>query len=120
MSIIKHLEAWVDANRSRLQRSGIVIDARISTPTSDMPRVASVELEGDSVIISYAVWERTDCRTELVVFNKEAKEIVLVKDTQPESPSVVDSDLDDAVAKILSGEYAALPPLPVKLPRAPH
>lgn len=59
-------------------------------------------------MVTYTVWERTIFQTSLIVFNGKTKRTVFFKDSEPETPSVVNSDLDDVVEKLKSGEYSKM------------
>jgi hypothetical protein len=106
--IVSQLVCWTQGRSVELRGQGIQIEERFPDKTSPSPWKATVGLVLDDIVVTYTVWERTTFQTSLIVFNSKTKRTVFFKDSEPDTPGVVDSDLDDVVKKLLSGEYSKM------------
>lgn len=113
MSIIRKLEEWTRNHADYLRSHGITLEMRIPSSTSNIQWKASVNLAYEHILVSYTVWERTYLQSELLVFNSISKKTVYMHDAQLSSAEFVDIEMDEAVVKLLNGEYSQLPPLQV-------
>ncbi|HEY4211861.1 MAG TPA: hypothetical protein VGM84_10305 [Steroidobacteraceae bacterium] len=106
--IVSQLASWIREHAADLRQQGIQIEERIPDQASPSPWKASVGLIFNDIVVTYTVWERTILQTSLIVFNANTRRTVFFKDSEPETPGVVNPDLDDVVKKLASGEYSKM------------
>jgi hypothetical protein len=106
--IVSQLASWVRGHAADLMQQGIQIEERIPDEASSSPWKATVGLVFNDIVVTYTVWERTIFQTSLIVFNSKTKRTVFFKDSEPEVAGVVNTDLDDVVKRLASGEYSKM------------
>ena len=106
--IVSQLASWTREHASKLRQKGIQVEERFPDNASADSWKATIGLVFNDIAVTYTVWERTVLQTSLIVFNSKTKQTVFFKDSEPETPGVVDTDLDDVVKQLVSGEYSKM------------
>jgi hypothetical protein len=106
--IVSELASWTRQHAAALKEKGIQLEEHFPESASPFPWKATVGLVFADIVVTYTVWERTIFQTSLIVFNSKTKRTVFFTDSEPQTPGVVDTDLDNVVAKLASGEYSRM------------
>lgn len=93
-----------------LEEKRIKLIEKFPEAGSNMPWKASIGLEYEEILVSYAVWEMTIFQTDLLVVNALSKKTVVMESASPEDPSIIHADLDDVVRGMLCGRFGKIEP----------
>lgn len=103
--IVDRLISWVRDHATDMEQRGLRIEKQFPGDSSPLPDKATVGFIFRDIVVTYTVWQVTILQTSLIVFNSRTKRTVFFRDSEPETPDVIGTDLADVVQKLLSGEY---------------
>jgi hypothetical protein len=111
-SIVAQLSNWAKSNSAMLVSRGVQLTEKFPEPNSTHPWKASIALVYREIIVSYTVWERTAFQTELIIMNASTGKTIVMDEKMPDDASVIQTDLDEVVRKLLDDFYRGISPDP--------
>ena len=104
-SIVDQLAQWLTTRRANLVQAGIEITDRLPQASSNVPWKGTIGLVKDDIFVSYTVWERTECQSELIVVDGKSGKTLRADDATPQHPVEIETILDAVVNDLIVGTY---------------